>query len=98
MSRYVSGFGPGGMDCDHVLNEVFLYLDEETDPELRARIRAHLDDCMPCLRTFGLEQDVKSLIARCGGGDRAPESLRATIRMRLTQVTIETAHLEYRPE
>ena len=34
-------------------------------------------DCAPCLRQFGLEQDVKSLIARCCGGDVAPEHLRA---------------------
>ncbi len=98
MSGYLGGFGPGGVDCDDVLKDVFLYLDDETDPAVRSRIRAHLDECAPCLRQFGLEQDIKSLVARCCGGDRAPETLRANIRARLTQVTIETAHLEYRPD
>jgi mycothiol system anti-sigma-R factor len=92
------GFGPGGMDCDEVLADVYLYLDDESDPQVRQRIRAHLDECAPCLRQFGLEQDVKSLIARCCGGDRAPESLKSSIRLRLTEVVIETAHVEYRAD
>jgi mycothiol system anti-sigma-R factor len=92
------GFGPGGMDCEDVLSDVYLYLDDESDPEVRQRIRTHLDECAPCLRHFGLEQDVKSLVARCCGGDVAPESLKSRIRGRLTEVVIETSHLEYRAE
>jgi mycothiol system anti-sigma-R factor len=92
------GFGPGGIDCEDVLHDVYLYLDDESNPELVSRIRQHLDGCGPCLRQFGLEQDVKSLIARCCGGDIAPEHLRTSIRTRLTQVTIETVHVEYLPE
>jgi mycothiol system anti-sigma-R factor len=92
------GFGPGGIDCDDVLKDVFVYLDDESDVEVRERIRMHLDGCAPCLRQFGLEQDVKSLVARCCGGDVAPTRLREHIRVRLTEVTIETGTLEYRPE
>jgi mycothiol system anti-sigma-R factor len=98
MSNIPMGFGPGGLDCQDVLNDVYLYLDDESNPELVLRIRQHLDDCTPCLRQFGLEQDVKSLIARCCGGDVAPERLRVSIRERLTQVVIETVHVEYLPE
>ncbi len=92
------GFGPGGLDCDEVLAEVYLYLDDETDDSVKERIRAHLDDCGPCLRHFGLEQDVKSLVARCCGGDVAPGSLKTQIRSRLAQVVIETTHVEYRAD
>lgn len=92
------GFGPGGIDCDEVLADVYLYLDDESDPEVRQRIRTHLEECGPCLRHFGLEQDVKSLVARCCGGDVAPESLRSSIRLRLTEAVIETAHVEYRAD
>ncbi|WP_375476685.1 mycothiol system anti-sigma-R factor [uncultured Jatrophihabitans sp.] len=92
------GFGPGGIDCDDVLRDVYLYLDDETDPRLRNRIRQHLDSCTPCLAQFGLEQDVRSLIARCCGGDRAPASLHERIKVRITEVTVESAHLEYRAE
>jgi mycothiol system anti-sigma-R factor len=94
----MTGFGPGGLDCDEVLADVYLYLDDETDAEARTRIKAHLDDCAPCLRQFGLEHDVKSLIARSCGGDIAPAPLKDRIRLRLTQVTIETGTVEYRAE
>lgn len=94
----MTGFGPGGMDCSDVLADVYLYLDDETDDEARQRIRMHLDDCAPCLRQYGLEQDVKSLVARSCGGDIAPGDLRVRIRSRLTQVVIETTHVEYRAE
>ena len=92
------GFGPGGLDCDEVLADVYLYLDDETDQGTRAKMKLHLHDCAPCLRQFGLEQDIKSLIARTCGNDRAPTELRQRIRVRLTEVTIETAHVEYRAE
>jgi hypothetical protein len=45
-----------------------------------------------------LEQDLKALIARCCGGDVAPVTLRERIRVRLTEVTVETSYLEYRAE
>ena len=89
---------PGGIDCDDVLRDVYLYLDDETDPTLQGKMRAHLHDCAPCLRQYGLEQDLKSLVARTCGGDRAPISLHERIRVRLTEVTLESAHLEYRAE
>lgn len=92
------GFGPGNIDCDDVLRDVYLYLDDESDDTLRNRIRQHLDACAPCLKHFGLEQDVRALVARCCGGDQAPQSLHQRIRLRITEVSVETAHLEYRPE
>lgn len=92
------GFGPGNIDCDDVLAELYLYLDDETDDETRGRIRQHLEACAPCLKRYGLEQDVRSLIARCCGGDQAPATLHERIRVRITELTVETGHLEYRPE
>jgi mycothiol system anti-sigma-R factor len=92
------GFGPGGIDCDQVLRDVYLYLDDESDPALASRIRQHLDACGPCLKQYGLEQDVRALVARCCGGDRAPVSLHERVRVRITELTMESAHLEYRAE
>jgi mycothiol system anti-sigma-R factor len=92
------GFGPGNIDCDDVLKDLYLYLDDESDDALRGRIREHLDGCTPCLKQYGIEQDVRSLIARRCGGDKAPEHLRERIRIRITELTIETSHLEYRAE
>ncbi|WP_375492244.1 mycothiol system anti-sigma-R factor [uncultured Jatrophihabitans sp.] len=96
MSRM--GFGPGGIDCDEVLRDVYLYLDDEQNDDLRNRVRQHLAACPPCLKHYGLEQDVRALVARCCGGDQAPASLHERIRVRITEVSIETAHLEYRAE
>lgn len=91
-------FGPGNIDCDAVLRDVYLYLDDESDDALRNRIRQHLDGCAPCLKQFGLEQDVRSLISRCCGGDRAPAHLHERIRVRITEIAIESIHLEYRAD
>jgi mycothiol system anti-sigma-R factor len=92
------GFGPGNIDCSDVLDELYLYMDEETDPATRNQIRQHLEACAPCLKQYGLEQDVRALIARCCGGDRAPATLHERVRVRITELTVETAHLEFRPE
>jgi len=82
------GMGPGGLDCDEVLADVFIYLDNETAEDARDRIREHLESCAPCLREFGVEQDLKELIARCCGGDIAPSSLRERVKVRLEQVVV----------
>jgi mycothiol system anti-sigma-R factor len=91
-------FGPGGIDCDDVLRDVYLYLDDETDQTLKNRIRQHLDGCAPCLKQFGLEQDVRSLIARCCGNDQAPQALRERISLRINEISVESAHMEYRAD
>ena len=92
------GFGPGNIDCNDVLNDLYLYLDDESDDVLRNRIRQHIDGCAPCLRQFGLEQDVRALITRCCGGDRAPVTLHERIRVRITEMTVESGHIEYRAD
>ena len=89
---------PHETPCSEVLEAVYLYLDGEQDAPSRDTIRHHLDECAPCLRQYGLEQDVKVLVARSCGGDVAPSSLRARIRIRLQQAAIDASHLEYRAE
>ena len=64
------GFGPGNIDCGDVLDELSIFLDDETDPATKGRIRDHLEACAPCLKQFGLERDVRALITRCCGGGR----------------------------
>jgi mycothiol system anti-sigma-R factor len=85
-------------DCREVLEEVYLYLDGEMDPERRSHIREHLDECSPCLREFGVEQEVKLLVARCCGGDRAPESVRLAVLTRLRSVEVQWNSAEFRAE
>lgn len=83
------GCGPGEVDCREVLEEVYLYLDNELTVESYTVIRRHLEACGPCLRKYGLEQDVKSLVARCCGNEAAPEGLRQRVMASIRTVTVE---------
>ncbi|HEX3812976.1 MAG TPA: mycothiol system anti-sigma-R factor [Mycobacteriales bacterium] len=76
------------VDCRAVLSDVYVFLDNECDETQRSKIREHLDDCYPCLKKFGIEQEVKALLARKCGGDLAPSSLRSSLKIRLSQVVI----------
>ena len=77
-------------DCSDVLDEVYLYLDLECDEQRRELIRTHLDECSPCLREYGVEQEVKALVSRCCGGEKAPAALRERLRMKLTELVVTT--------
>jgi mycothiol system anti-sigma-R factor len=82
----VSCGDPHEVDCRDVLAEVYVYLDLEVDDAERERIRGHLDECSPCLREFGIEQEVKVLVARCCGGEHAPADLKQRLRVRLAEL------------
>lgn len=75
--------------CDDVLSHVFEFLDRETGDERRAVIAEHLEDCSPCLRQFGIEQEFKALVRRRCGGDPTPVGLRDRIKLQLTTVSFE---------
>ena len=89
---------PHEVDCLTVIEQVYSYLDGECDETDRTRIREHLDECGPCLREFGIEQEVKALVARCCGADAAPDGLRERVMVRLQQARIEITAVEYRYE
>jgi mycothiol system anti-sigma-R factor len=89
---------PHETDCREVLEEVYFYLDLEASDERRDLIRRHLDECSPCLREYGIEQEVKLLVARCCGGETAPLELRQRLRVRLAELVFEVETREYLPE
>ena len=76
-------------DCSVVLSEVYLYLDLECSEDRRALIQKHLDECSRCLSEYGIEHDVKALVARCCGDETAPRDLRDRLRLKLTELTVE---------
>jgi len=84
--------------CDDVLSHVFEFLDNETGPERRAVIAEHLEDCSPCLRQFGIEQEFKALIRRRCGGDPTPVGLRDRIKVQLTTVSFDDDGTQVRVE
>jgi mycothiol system anti-sigma-R factor len=76
---------------------VYLYLDLECSETRRALIKKHLDDCTDCLHEYGIEHEVKALVARCCGSERAPVELRERLRIRLNELTVEIESREYLP-
>jgi mycothiol system anti-sigma-R factor len=79
---------PHDMDCAEVLALVYGFLDGEVDEAQKDRIREHLDECTPCLRQYGLEQAVKSLLARSCGCEHAPERLRTQVVARIHEISV----------
>jgi mycothiol system anti-sigma-R factor len=75
-------------ECAEVLAEVWTLLDGECSPETRDKLRQHLEDCPPCFQHYGLEERIKGLIATKCRGERAPESLRARLRIEISRTTI----------
>jgi mycothiol system anti-sigma-R factor len=84
-------------DCTVVLSEVFLYLDLECSEDRRTLIQKHLDDCPGCLREYGIEHEVKALVSRCCGDERAPTELRERLRLKLDQLEVQVETREYLP-
>lgn len=82
--------------CDVVLEQVWTYLDGELTDSGCASIREHLDECAPCLRKYGIEQEVKALVARSCGSDDVPTDLKDRVRARITEVRVELTQVEYR--
>lgn len=89
---------PHATNCADVINEVYLYLDLECSEERRLLIRTHLDECSPCLREYGIEQEVKALVARCCGAETAPLELRLRLRRKLDELVVEADTREYLPD
>ncbi len=82
-------------DCSVVISEVYLYLDLECSDERRNLIQRHLDDCSDCLREYGIEHEVKALVARCCGDETAPKELRERLRLKLSEHVVEAESREY---
>ena len=84
-------------DCSVVISEVYLYLDLECSDDRRDLIKTHLDDCSDCLREYGIEHEVKALVARCCGDETAPQELRERLRVKLSEYVVEVETREYLP-
>ena len=66
------------VDCEETIERLYWFLDGELTEERRHAIRAHLDDCGPCLRVMGFEAELRRLLAdRCR--DHVPDGLRERI-------------------
>ena len=93
--------------CEEALADIYLLLDRECGPERDAALRAHIEDCPPCLEEYGIDEHLKQLLARKCGGDHAPAELKSRLRASIRQtvatrggVTVERTEitLEQRSE
>ena len=73
--------------CKEVLERAYLYLDGEGLTEVqRIEIETHLDDCGPCLESYGVEREIVTvIIARLRGAQRCPDALKERISAALEQ-------------
>ena len=78
----------GHTDCAVVIREVWAMLDGEVTDDERERLRRHLDHCPACLRHYGVEERIKSLIATKCSGEEAPAYLVERVRIQISQTTI----------
>ncbi len=79
---------PEHPECAAVIAEVWTLLDVECSAESRDKLKHHLEECPACLRHYGVEERVKRLIATKCSGEKAPETLRARLRMEISRTTI----------
>jgi mycothiol system anti-sigma-R factor len=75
-------------ECRAVIAEVWTLLDGECTPEIRRKLRRHLEECPRCLWRYGLEERIKELIASKCRGEKAPEGFLERLRLEISQTTI----------
>ncbi|MBS9533619.1 mycothiol system anti-sigma-R factor [Mycobacterium sp. M1] len=77
-----------GVDCAEVMAEVWTLLDGECTEDTREKLREHLQKCPGCLRQYGVEEQIKKLIARKCSGEKAPRQLYERVRLEISRTTI----------
>ncbi|SFB61911.1 mycothiol system anti-sigma-R factor [Amycolatopsis marina] len=81
--------GSEEVNCDEALAEIYLLLDKECSAEHEAELRRHLDDCPPCLEQYGIDEQIKQLLARKCGGEHAPDGLKNRLRASIRRTVEE---------
>lgn len=79
--------GSCGAECEQALGRLFAYLDRELEPTDAEQVRAHIEDCRPCLDELAVETMLKNLVRRCCQ-EEAPADLRLRIHTQLTTLRI----------
>ena len=77
----------GDQSCAEFLERIVCLLDNELESGDVDEVRAHLDECAPCLQSYDLQRTVKALVAR-SCMEHAPESLRQRVRVQIQQIQV----------
>ena len=78
----------GHADCAVVMAEVWTLLDGECNDETRERLQQHLKECPACLRHYGVEERIKTLISIKASGEKAPGYLVERVRLQIRTTVI----------
>ena len=73
--------------CADFLERIVCLLDNELDASDVDSVRAHLDECAPCLHSYELQSSVKALVAR-SCIEHAPDSLRQRVRIQIQEIQV----------
>lgn len=76
-------------ECRRVVDQIYAYLDGELEAFEVERLRAHLEDCPPCVTEYERDQLLKALIRRSCACEPAPATLRMQILTQITTVTVQ---------
>jgi anti-sigma factor (TIGR02949 family) len=64
-----------GHECDDALTNLYQYLDREIEATTSEVIRAHLEDCSGCLRSFDFEARLQIVVRERLAEEVPPEFL-----------------------
>jgi mycothiol system anti-sigma-R factor len=70
------------MNCQDCLDRMWQYIDGELDVESTDELQRHLAQCRECFSEAEFERQLKAMVRRACGAERAPERLRE----RLTKI------------
>jgi mycothiol system anti-sigma-R factor len=73
--------------CADFLERIVCLLDNELDGREVAEVKAHLEECAPCLQSYDLQAQVKALVAR-SCIEHAPDSLRQRVRVQIQEIRV----------
>lgn len=71
-------------ECDHAVDYLYQYIDQELTWSRRLRIRWHLQRCGRCVDAYEFESRLKARIKQCGN-DQPPQELFDRIRALIKQ-------------
>jgi mycothiol system anti-sigma-R factor len=76
-------------ECDHAVDYLYQYIDEELTWSRRLRIRWHLKRCGHCIDAFDFESRLKERMRECGK-DEPPQELFDRIRALIDKEAAES--------
>ncbi|HEY4616385.1 MAG TPA: mycothiol system anti-sigma-R factor [Citricoccus sp.] len=79
-------------DCEDArIQRLYEYLDGALTHQDLEEVRSHLEECTECAREYDLECIIRSVVRR-SCSEKAPETLKAGIIRRISQIRVEAGH------